>query len=182
MSEKITMYRFKVSLIGPHEQPIGKLHRIIDVAGNAPFVVLHELIFEAFDRFDPHLFKFMLTRKEAKSERDLFGCPEEVADLEFAQDFGDKGRTVHDVFTYTLDEAGLKEKEFIYYWFDFGDDWLHRLRLEKIFQINDDDVESKGWYAEIVKKVDMAIFRVATRALLRLTKSCKSAISFCWRS
>ncbi len=58
MSEKITMYRFKVSLIGPHEQPIGKLHRIIDVAGNAPFVVLHELIFEAFDRFDPHLFKF----------------------------------------------------------------------------------------------------------------------------
>lgn len=153
MAEKITMYRFKVSLIGPHEQPIGKLHRIIDVAGNAPFVVLHELIFEAFDRFDPHLFKFMLTRKEAKSERDLFGCTEEVGDLEFAQDFGDEGRTVHDVFTYTLDEAGLKEKEFIYYWFDFGDDWLHRLRLEKIFQINDDDVESKGWYAEIVKKV-----------------------------
>ena len=45
MSEKITMYRFKVSLIGTPEQPIGKLHRIIDVAGNAPFVVLHELIF-----------------------------------------------------------------------------------------------------------------------------------------
>ena len=28
---------------------------------------------------------------------------------------------------------------------------------------------------------DMAMLRVATRALLRLTKSCKSLISCCWR-
>ena len=28
--------------------------------------------------------------------------------------------------------AKLQEKDFIYYRFDFGDDWMHRLCLEKV--------------------------------------------------
>lgn len=38
-----------------------------------------------------------------------------------------------------LDELNLAEKEYIYYWFDFGDDWLHRIRIEKITQSDDAD-------------------------------------------
>lgn len=145
-----TVYRFKVSLFGDRAQPIGKLHRIIDIEENAPFDLLHELIFEAFDRYDPHTYKFLLTRSQVKNTGELFDCKEEVCDLRFA--YGYEEVIAHDIFTYTIAEAGLKEKDIIYYWFDFGDDWLHRLRVEKIFTV-DDEPEEGSYIAEVMKKV-----------------------------
>ena len=47
--------------------------------------------------------------------------------------------------------AKLQEKDFIYYRFDFGDDWMHRLRLEKIYPLA--AASSDEPYAAIVKKV-----------------------------
>ena len=52
----INIYRFKISLIEYHAVPVNKLHRILDIAGNATFEDLHDLIFTAFDRYDPHLY------------------------------------------------------------------------------------------------------------------------------
>ncbi|UOO80839.1 plasmid pRiA4b ORF-3 family protein [Uruburuella testudinis] len=151
MSKKVTMYRFKVSLIGERGQPINKLHRIIEVDGNAPFAMLHEEIFEAFDRFDPHMFKFLLTRQDIKNEQELYGRHEEVSLLDPVPGHGNT--TVHNAAQFTIADAGLQEKDIIHYWFDFGDDWMHRLRLEKIFQINDDDPDSDGWYCRTAKRV-----------------------------
>lgn len=145
-----TVYRFKVSLFGGRAQPINKLHRIIDIEENAPFSMLHELIFEAFDRHDPHACKFFLTRNPVKSIGELFDCKEEVSDLTFA-DLPEE-MTAHDIFTYTIAEAGLKEKDCIYYWFDFGDDWFHRLRVEKILTVNEEPEENR-YIAEVMKKV-----------------------------
>lgn len=44
---------------------------------------------------------------------------------------------LHPASTTTLDELNLNEKDYLYYWFDFGDDWLHRIRIEKIFEIEE---------------------------------------------
>ncbi|MDO5638764.1 MAG: hypothetical protein Q4G28_02745 [Neisseria sp.] len=151
MTAKVTMYRFKVSLVGERGQPISKLHRIIEVSGNAPFIALHEQIFEAFDRFDPHLFKFLLTRKELADIRDLYDWHEEVGFPESKGPFSDA--IVHDATQFTIADAALQEKDIIHYWFDFGDDWMHRLRLEKIFQIADNEPQSEGWYCDTTKRV-----------------------------
>ena len=51
----MNLYRLRVSIMG-----IPKVYRIIEVAGNCTFDDLHEAIFEAFDRYDPHLYSFFL--------------------------------------------------------------------------------------------------------------------------
>jgi len=47
----MNLYRLRVSIMG-----IPKVYRIIEVAGNCTFDDLQEAIFEAFDRYDPHLY------------------------------------------------------------------------------------------------------------------------------
>ena len=134
----INIYRFKISLIEYHAVPANKLHRILDIAGNATFEDLHDLIFTAFDRYDPHLYQFILTREEAKSDYALYDCKERVLDpysMEDADMMMDEGDIAHNAATFTLDDAKLQEKDFIYYRFDFGDDWMHRLCLEKIYPL-----------------------------------------------
>lgn len=152
---QITLYRFKVTLVGEHAVPENELHRIIDISANAPFIALHDIIYEAFDRYDPHLCKFLLTRKKLDGIADLYDFPEEVADVAFGQDFDawDEERTVHDWTRYTIADAALQEKDSIYYWFDFGDDWMHHLQVEKIFQINDPQPKQDGYIADIIEKV-----------------------------
>ena len=48
----------------------------------------------------------------------------------------------------------LKKKDTIYYWFDFGDDWIHRIRVEKIRLVASPNPEdSEVWIGYIDKKV-----------------------------
>lgn len=151
----INIYRFKISLIEYHAVPANKLHRILDIAGNATFEDLHDLIFTAFDRYDPHLYQFILTRAEAKSDHALYDCKERVLDpysMEDADMMMDEGDIAHNAATFTLDEAKLQEKDFIYYRFDFGDDWMHRLCLEKIYPLEAAAIGEEP-YAVIVRKV-----------------------------
>ena len=167
----INIYRFKISLIEYHAVPANKLHRILDIAGNATFEDLHDLIFTAFDRYDPHLYQFILTREEAKSDYALYDCKERVLDpysMEDADMMMDEGDIAHNAATFTLDDAKLQEKDFIYYRFDFGDDWtcrctvtrlgdfgddwMHRLRLEKIYPLEAAAIGDEP-YTVIVKKV-----------------------------
>lgn len=151
----INIYRFKISLIEYHAVPANKLHRILDIAGNATFEDLHDLIFTAFDRYDPHLYQFILTREEAKSDHALYDCKERVLDpysMEDADMMMDEGDIAHNAATFTLDDAKLQEKDFIYYRFDFGDDWMHRLCLEKIYPLEAAAIGDEP-YAVIVKKV-----------------------------
>ena len=151
----INIYRFKISLIEYHAVSANKLHRILDIAGNATFEDLHDLIFTAFDRYDPHLYQFILTREEAKSDHALYDCKERVLDpysMEDADMMMDEGNIAHNAATFTLDDAKLQEKDFIYYRFDFGDNWMHRLRLEKIYPLEAAAIGDEP-YAVIVKKV-----------------------------
>ena len=156
----LNLYRLKVWLVGARAQPMSKLHRIIEISGNATFANLHELIFDAFDREDDHLYRFYLTRKEEPKSGDyLFqDCKEtvsrEIMDLDdlFADEEEiDDEHTEHLAAEYTLDDARLAEKDNIYYWFDFGDDWIHRIKIEKIRQVKEED--EGVWFGDISKKV-----------------------------
>lgn len=151
MAKTVNMYRIKVSLL---DVPINQLHRVIEISGNAPFDLLHRIIFQAFDRHDPHLYRFLLTYRETKSMRALYDCKIMVEDTEMVgpPPWDDPEEIRHDAHAFTLDDAQFKEKDFFYYWFDFGDDWLHRLKIEKIFQ-KENDLPEGAFYVGFIKSV-----------------------------
>ncbi|MGB9500130.1 MAG: IS1096 element passenger TnpR family protein [Dissulfuribacterales bacterium] len=65
------IYQFRVSIIG-----IPNLYRIIEVSGNCTFDDFHHTIFQAFDRYDHHLYSFFITRKDTKNRRSIYDSPE----------------------------------------------------------------------------------------------------------
>ena len=145
------IYRLKISLIQPH-YPATKLHRVLEISGNASFYNLHERIFEAFDRWDEHAFQFFISRNKMESFHKLFQDCKEIVMIDAFMDDHDplsnQDILLHPASTTTLDELNLNEKDYLYYWFDFGDDWLHRIRIEKIFEI--EEVPNAGEYFAMV--------------------------------
>lgn len=130
------LYRLKISLVEPH-YPINALHRIIDVQGDVNFYELHQAIFDVFERHDEHLWQFFVARQKMDSFNKLYDCQEQILlpDNFLWQD-NFKNLTLYQP-DITLDSLQLNEKDYLYYWFDFGDDWLHRIRIEKISQSQD---------------------------------------------
>ena len=47
-----------------------------------------------------------------------------------------------------LSDAGLNEKDVFHYWFDFGDDWWHRIHVQRI-----DEVDGRQKFVRVVKSV-----------------------------
>ncbi len=143
------VYHFKISLFGYHEQPVNQLHRVIAVSENSTFADLHDAIFEAFDREDPHLYSFFLTKKDTQSMRDIMKAPSITNPYSFAE--GDVYPDIKpkNAATTTIKSAKLKLKEVLHYWFDFGDDWWHRLRLDRISTDN----STIQPYVKVTKKV-----------------------------
>ena len=97
----MTYYRLKVSIMG-----IPKLYRLIDISGKNTLVDLHEAIFAAFDRYDPHLYSFFITRKDTKSIRTIFNAPEitHPQNTEDAMGFGPPKRSAAKT---RVDDLGL---------------------------------------------------------------------------
>lgn len=120
------MYRFKVSIVG-----ITNLHRVIEASGNCTFDDLHDAIFEAFDRYDEHLYSFFITKSDSKSRRSIVQAPE-ITHPEAMEDFMGFGKKTRSTAITTIDDVKLEVKDVFHYLFDFGDDWWHRIRVESI--------------------------------------------------
>lgn len=145
------LYQLKISLVEPN-YPIRQLHRVLEVKGNANFYELHQAIFDAFDREDDeHLWKFCISRTKCDSLGKLWDCSETI-ELPADPLWDDKELRAEDAIIHepdmTLDELNLKEKDYLYYWFDFGDDWVHRILIEKINKCDDNTP-----IVQLIKKV-----------------------------
>ncbi|WP_319522583.1 plasmid pRiA4b ORF-3 family protein [uncultured Desulfosarcina sp.] len=122
------IYQLKVSIIG-----IPKLYRVIEISGNCTFDDLHMAIFDAFDRYDPHLYSFFITKADTKNIRSIINSPEithpqntiDPMGFDEKKDSASKTR---------IGSVALAEKDVFHYLFDFGDDWWHRIRVEKIIE------------------------------------------------
>jgi len=136
------LYRFRVSIFG-----ITGVYRIIEASGNCTFDDLHDAIFEAFDRYDPHLYSFFITRKDTQSMPVIMQAPviTHPANVEGEREFGNAVQAADET---PIAAADLQEKDVIHYWFDFGDDWWHRIRVETITQ-----KQSRSRHLQIVKSV-----------------------------
>ena len=125
-----------------------RTYRTIEILENQSLAELHDSIFNAFDRYDEHLYSFYLTGKAIKSTSYIYDYPEitHPMNLEDLSGFAHKKR--YNAEKMKIRDLDLYEKGKFYYLFDFGDDWWHELSVLKI----EDASDLKG-YPKITKKV-----------------------------
>ena len=119
-------YKLKVSIMG-----IPKVYRIIDASQACTFDQLHEVIFDAFNRHDPHLYSFFITKKDIRNPRICWSAPE-ITHPAALQEQGQFSRSKQSSTETALGDVGLSGKDIFHYLFDFGDEWWHRIRVESV--------------------------------------------------
>ncbi len=138
------LYTLEVYLI---EGPISiefdgeTISRTIQIRGDQTLENLHSIIYKAFDRFDEHLYEFLLG--EGPDDRSaIYSLP---MDMEIT---GLEEEMAGDVRTTTIDSLGLEVDRAFGYRFDFGDDWLHQIDVKSI-----EDSPGKEKFPKIIDKV-----------------------------
>jgi hypothetical protein len=140
------VYTLAVSLLsGPVTTAFARKNRsvvrTIEIRGDQTLEQLHDCIFDAFDRDDPHKYEIQI----GKGPMDRKG-PRYVLPMAADEDFGPPIAGTVDATT--IDQMGLKVGRQFGYWFDFGDDWHHQIGVEKI-----EDGPAKGRYPRVVERV-----------------------------
>ena len=139
-----TIFRFEVTLLsGPVTQSFVMNHtappsRIIDIRGSQTLDALHQAIFRAFDREDHHLYEFQIGGKKPMDRKcQIYGM---VMD-----DAGPNEKSAKEA---TIAALHLSVGSPFFYWFDFGDDWWHEVRL---LAVNPSE-KGAGRYPRIVER------------------------------
>lgn len=94
--------------------------RTMEIRGDQTLEDLHELIFEAFDRDEEHLYEFEFGSKPDERFAPKYGHPD--------PEFNDEG----DASAISLDDLNLEPKRVFGYLFDFGDCWYHQIQVDRI--------------------------------------------------
>ncbi|HKB03772.1 MAG TPA: plasmid pRiA4b ORF-3 family protein [Gemmataceae bacterium] len=141
------VYTLDVSLLqGPVTRKFVKKNksvvRTIQIRGDQTLEDLHEAIFDAFDRFDPHMYEFQMGNGPMDPEGPRYVLPMEAGD----EDFGP--RILGTVAQTTIDSMGLEVGRQFGYWFDFGDDWHHQIGVARI-----DPGPGEEEYPRVVKRI-----------------------------
>jgi hypothetical protein len=140
------VYTLDVSLLqGPVARKFVKKNksviRTIQIRGDQTLEDLHAAIFDAFDRFDPHMYEFQM----GKGPMDPDG-PRYVLPMAAEDDFGP--RILGTVDKTTIDSMGLEVGRQFGYWFDFGDDWHHQVGVEGI-----EPGPGEGEYPRVTRRI-----------------------------
>jgi hypothetical protein len=107
------VYQLRVSIIG-----IPKIYRVIEASENCTFDDLHETIFNAFNRYDPHLYSFFMTKKDTKSIHSIYEAPE-ITHPQNVEDIMGFGRKKKSTAKTRIGDVGLDEKDVFHYLFGF---------------------------------------------------------------
>lgn len=120
------LYVLSVFLTGGpiSEKYQGKVvRRDIEIRGDQTLADLHEAIFQAYDRFEEHLYEFQFGKRPFDPKGPNYGIMDPDEDK---PNYGD-------ALTTTLDELNLQRRKSAFgYWFDFGDDWFHQIQVERV--------------------------------------------------
>ena len=138
-------YTLEVSLLrrGPPQKfarAKGTVPRTIQIRGDQTLLDLHFAIFDAYDRWDEHMYEFQFGERMNDPEGLRYVLPQ-------AFDAGDP-TVAGDLIETTLDSLELEVGLRFGYWFDFGDDWLHMIQVKAI-----DDRLPKGKLPKVIKRV-----------------------------
>jgi hypothetical protein len=136
------LYILKVAL--SHSK---RIWRRIEITGNQSLGQLHEIIFRAFDRYDPHMYSFYFTKPGSKARGRFASAPEYTHPSAVEEDSVWGHKKIHDASITNISNLNLRVKDRFEYLFDFGDEWLHEITVEKI-----QDIFPKGGYPKIAER------------------------------
>ncbi|MGV9925208.1 plasmid pRiA4b ORF-3 family protein [Nocardia rhamnosiphila] len=117
-------YRIRIDL--QHAKP--PTWRRVDVASDMFLDELHEVIQATFNWYNCHLHQFASSGGHFAEDAELYLSPYQVEE-------GDPGVPEGQV---RLDEVLVDAGDAMSYWYDFGDDWMHVLKLEAVLPRDDD--------------------------------------------
>jgi len=120
-----------------------EISRTIQIRGDQTLEDLHDAIFDAFDRFDEHMYEFQFGKRPHDPKGKRYVLPMALGD-----DFYDDQKIAGDLTRTTIDSLGLKKNQSFGYWFDFGDDWWHQIDVVAI-----DEQARRGKYPKVTKRV-----------------------------
>ncbi len=97
---------------------------MIEICDDQTLGDLHHAIFKAFDRWEEHAYEFQFGKRPFDLDGPVYGIG----------DSPKKGMRYADARTTKLDDLELKPERVFGYWFDFGDNWYHKVQVERIEQ------------------------------------------------
>src|SRR5262249_2638355 len=142
------LYTVDVFLLsGPITEKFAKknpvVSRTIQIRGGQTLEDLHDAIFDAYGRWEQHLYEFQFGEgpMDPKARRYVLASDYEI-------ESGEKNPPAGRVDQTTVESLDLKVGDRFGYWFDFGDDWWHQINVEAIeYKV------PKGKYPKVTKKV-----------------------------
>jgi hypothetical protein len=109
---------------------------------------LHAGIFDAFDRFDEHLYSFYILPPGSKASRNLHNAIEYTSPIMIEEPDPFGWHETRDASRTTLGSLGLGPGAKLRYLFDFGDAWWHDITVEQT-----DGTPGRGRYPRVVLKI-----------------------------
>jgi hypothetical protein len=120
--------------------------RRIAIRGEQTLDDLHEAIYDAFDRYDEHLYSFYFPRPGTKGRARLRDAAEFICPYSFEDPGSLADETVGNAAETTLASLRLTPQQEFLYLFDFGDEWWHEITVEAT-----DGVAGKGTYPRVLE-------------------------------
>jgi len=145
--KKAILYTLEIFLLGgpiPESFAGQVISRTIQIRGNQTLEDLHHAIFEAFERFDEHLYEFQFGKGPHDPDGPRYNLGGNRSGVK-------KGVPVGCVRETTIDSLKLEEDSAFGYWFDFGDDWMHQINVEAI-----EDAPPRKRFPKVIAKKGMA--------------------------
>jgi Plasmid pRiA4b ORF-3-like protein len=131
-TDKVRLYTLEVFILrGPitekfvKENPV--ISRTIQIRGDQTLEDLHHAIFDAFGRWEEHMYEFQFGKRPMDPKGPRYVLPTSF-EIENTEDNPPEGR----VDETTIESLALKAGDRFGYWFDFGDDWWHQINVEAI--------------------------------------------------
>jgi hypothetical protein len=146
--DKVRLYTLEVFLLsGPITEKFAKknpvVSRTIQIRGDQTLEDLHHAVFDAFGRWEEHMYEFQLGKGPMDPKARRYVLPNA---LEIEQ--GQPNPQISRVDQITIDSLGLKVGDRFGYWFEFGDDWWHQVNVEAV-----EDLVPRGKFPKVTKKI-----------------------------
>ena len=118
------------------------ISRTIEIRGDQTLNQLHKAILQAFDRWDDcHLHEFHFGKKPRERHARRYVMP-------FILDDPDEEPAAGSVTTTRMGRLDLNVGSVFWYWYDFGDDWYHEIKVLAV-----GEVEPKAKYPRVVATI-----------------------------
>jgi Plasmid pRiA4b ORF-3-like protein len=146
--EQGQIYTLEVFLIGgPISEKFVKknpvLSRTIKIRGDQSLKELHHAIFDAFDRWEEHMYEFQFGKGPMDPQGTRYVLPQA-----FERGRHDDNSPAGRVDQTRIDSLDLAVGGSFGYWFDFGDDWWHQINVAAI-----EDKVLNGKFPKLTKRV-----------------------------